>query len=451
MNHSVHDISHALSGTYTFSTSIRSFGTSEIVENDAAKNSSSSSLLKSDLESIQEVIGGDLIKLNTMVYEENYDGKREPEAYVLHIPNGVGKLVAWVDSQEDDAAFCDALFQEMNQVKHDNRFFNARKQRIEYMRAYHFFGVKDESQDQNLDQGIHTHHSFKDLPQLQRIRSAFDKMSDEFDITTKGLYAEGNVYADITCGVRYHGEDEKAESPVIGIHIGEPKRITWRSFLHHRYFGKEISIQLNHGDVYFMSEHAVGAGWQRNSYKEVIFRHRCGSDYFFNRHDKELEKRFKIRDAVDQERTEEREKKKAKRDEARRLAMEARQEKKRKREENHKRIDKIQEILTRASREGPSDHYFYEWLKFSDNPRHNQLARVWLTPNLKRNALKAEQQEDVDEEVISQMPDISDYGEAYWNIMRKDFESRVGSEQNSKKQHVIQDELITGDSISIEI
>lgn len=446
----IKQVSHALAGVYTFSTAVEGNVGAQIIKNDTAKNGLTRALSKEDLHTIQSKLGGDIIQLNQVEYADDFTGAKEQDAWVLHVPQGIEKL-AKLSGVEIEDNIDELLFQEMNSVTHDSTYLNTRKNKVEQKRARHNFNVADHSQDPCIEKGINTLHNFKDMPHLNSVRNGISALAKELDIPTiDQLYAEANVYMDKTCGIRYHGDNERKDSPVIGVNMGEPRIIMWRSFYKHRFHGEEIRIDLQPGDVYIMSEHALGIGWQRNTHKEVIFRHRAGSPFFIARHDNELIRRDKKKDIVAANREEKKKKRMEKALKEKRAAEETKSEMERKRKANHIRVDKLQEVLSKAAREGPSDYYFYEWLKLSDNPRHTQLAMVWSVPRLMMAAMDAERGKDVDYEIISQYPDIKEYGKTYWEIMRRDFETRVESEHQSKKPRIVQDELVTGESVSID-
>ena len=89
---------------------------------------------------------------------------------------------------------------------------------------------------------------------------------------------EGNRYYDLKkTGIGFHGDTERVV--VICLSIGGfnyPMR--WQWFKDGMPVGKHIDIHLNSGDVYIMSEKAVGADWKLKS--KYTLRHAAGADKY---------------------------------------------------------------------------------------------------------------------------------------------------------------------------
>lgn len=81
---------------------------------------------------------------------------------------------------------------------------------------------------------------------------------------------------------------------MIGCNVGKTRYLSFRSFHKSRYYRDEVRIKLNHGDIYFMSEHAVGVNWKKNSL--ITYRHRAGSLRFLEKDDKDRNRRWELRD-----------------------------------------------------------------------------------------------------------------------------------------------------------
>lgn len=80
-----------------------------------------------------------------------------------------------------------------------------------------------------------------------------------------GLKGEGNYYYDLTkCGIGWHGDTERRK--VIALRLGAPELP-----IHYQWYNKSapqgpvISIPLRGGDMYIMSEKAVGADWKHSA------------------------------------------------------------------------------------------------------------------------------------------------------------------------------------------
>ena len=94
------------------------------------------------------------------------------------------------------------------------------------------------------------------------------------------LVAEGNSYTNINkCGIGYHGDTER--KIVIGIRLGKSFPMHFQWYHRKKKIGKNIILpQLNHGDVYIMSEKAVGSDWRKSS--KITLRHAAGCPEYVN-------------------------------------------------------------------------------------------------------------------------------------------------------------------------
>ena len=106
--------------------------------------------------------------------------------------------------------------------------------------------------------------SFDDVPLLNRVRKS---LPDFFGKKTSNLYAEGNLYYDPTkCGIGFHGDSERRV--VVAMRLGDvcvasvmPLHYQW--FQRSKPIGKRVVVSLGYGDVYAMSEKAVGTDWKK--------------------------------------------------------------------------------------------------------------------------------------------------------------------------------------------
>ncbi len=91
---------------------------------------------------------------------------------------------------------------------------------------------------------------------------------------------EGNRYYNLkNTGIGFHGDTERVV--VICISIGcDNYPMCWQWFKDGMPIGKTINVTLNCGDVYIMSEKAVGADWKKKSWYTV--RHAAGADKYRN-------------------------------------------------------------------------------------------------------------------------------------------------------------------------
>jgi len=144
--------------------------------------------------------------------------------------------------------------------------------------------VADREQEPAVFEGKGTIY---DLKKMKFLNAAVERLRDDI---AKGLIAigsktkvvinvvEGNRYYDLKkTGIGFHGDTERVV--VICLSIGcwnYPMR--WQWFKDGMPVGKPIDINLNSGDVYIMSEKAVGADWKLKS--KYTLRHAAGADKY---------------------------------------------------------------------------------------------------------------------------------------------------------------------------
>lgn len=93
----------------------------------------------------------------------------------------------------------------------------------------------------------------------------------------KELACEGNYYYDIKkCGIGFHGDAERRK--VIGVRLGDSIPLHFQWFHKSKSVGKRMKFELNDGDMYIMSDKAVGFDWKKKNI--MTLRHAAGSDKF---------------------------------------------------------------------------------------------------------------------------------------------------------------------------
>jgi hypothetical protein len=112
--------------------------------------------------------------------------------------------------------------------------------------------------------------AFEDLACLNYLRNS---LSEYFGDKANNLNGEMNLYYDINkCGIGFHGDGER--KIVIAVRLGESIPLHYQWFKNGQSIGKRIELELNHGDMYIMSDKAVGNDWKRK--KILTLRHAAG-------------------------------------------------------------------------------------------------------------------------------------------------------------------------------
>lgn len=74
------------------------------------------------------------------------------------------------------------------------------------------------------------------------------------------LLCEGNYYYNKSCGIGFHGDTERRR--IVGIRLGTSIPLVYRWFHKGKPVSDNIILNLNHGDMYIMSDWSVGYNWR---------------------------------------------------------------------------------------------------------------------------------------------------------------------------------------------
>jgi len=114
--------------------------------------------------------------------------------------------------------------------------------------------------------------AWSDVPLTQKLKTVLTDL-----LGAENLIGEGNYYYDTkTCGIGYHGDTERRK--VAAVRLGSEMPIFWQWYHKSEPVGSKMGLKLGGGDLYFMSEKAVGTDWKESS--KLTLRHAAGcSDY----------------------------------------------------------------------------------------------------------------------------------------------------------------------------
>lgn len=163
-----------------------------------------------------------------------------------------------------------------NQLKltPDKQYYDSKKNKVLDKKARHNLCFGSNTQKCDFDKGKGTIVSFEEVPLLNQIRTNLDI---HFGEKSKDLFVEGNYYYDLeNCGIGEHGDGERRK--VIGIRLGHSFPLCYQWYHKNRRIGKRFKVILNHGDMYVMSEKAVGTDWKKSSI--YTLRHCAGSEKY---------------------------------------------------------------------------------------------------------------------------------------------------------------------------
>jgi len=166
------------------------------------------------------------------------------------------------------------LKKEMNSFEWDSQYLDRRRKKVLNKHARYNVCFDEESQEPDYENGKGRIVGFKDLKYLNKMRENLKLLVGE---KMEGMICEGNKYFDTRkCGIGWHGDAERTK--VIGCRIGEKMKLCFNWFYKSKPVGNIFEIELEDGDIYFMSEKVVGTDWlKKNIY---TLRHSAGCEKY---------------------------------------------------------------------------------------------------------------------------------------------------------------------------
>ena len=161
------------------------------------------------------------------------------------------------------------MIKELGSYKWDRKYWDTRRQKVlnKLARANVCYGK--EGRAANYAEGKGTIIGFDLSPLVGNLLQVIEiLMKDE------GLIVEGNQYDDVSKnGIGPHGDTERV--CVACLRVGASMPMKFGMFWNCKVRGKPFETIINGGDLYFMSEEAVGAEWKSRS--KWIWRHCAGA------------------------------------------------------------------------------------------------------------------------------------------------------------------------------
>ncbi len=162
-----------------------------------------------------------------------------------------------------------AMFEEQAKLDHDKKAFMYG--RVVNKKARWNLCFDSEGHDPDYEEGKGRVIAMTDIPIT---KSFVDKFPTMFGPKSIGLKGEGNYYYDLkTCGIGWHGDTERRK--VIALRLGGTMNICYRWYHKNKSTSTITTIDLNGGDLYIMSEKAVGNDWKCSS--KHTLRHAAGA------------------------------------------------------------------------------------------------------------------------------------------------------------------------------
>ena len=190
------------------------------------------------------------------------------EASVLIVRDGVNTLLTGHGYTKD------SLFEEQAKLNVDKKAYMYG--RVVNKHARWNLCFDEEGQEPDYEHGKGRIVAYKDLPVTKCLKEALPRYFGEKAVELK---CEGNYYYDIAkCGIGFHGDSERRK--VVGVRLGASMDLHFQWYLEGEPAGERIKLPLNGGDIYLMSEKAVGTDWKRK--KIYTLRHATGCSKYLN-------------------------------------------------------------------------------------------------------------------------------------------------------------------------
>ena len=164
------------------------------------------------------------------------------------------------------------MIKELGSYVWDRKYWDTRRQKVlnKLARANVCYGK--EGREANYAEGKGTIVGFEQSPLVGNLLKVVEILMRD-----KDLIVEGNQYDDVSKnGIGPHGDSERV--CVSCLRVGESMPMKFGMFWNCKLRGKPFETLINGGDLYFMSEEAVGAEWKSRS--KWVWRHCAGADKY---------------------------------------------------------------------------------------------------------------------------------------------------------------------------
>lgn len=183
-------------------------------------------------------------------------------AYVLVIRNVIQKIF----NQYDE------LCKEQLSLNYDKKAFMYG--RVVNKHARYNLCFDNVSQEPSYEEGKGRIIAYTEMPVLNKIKQTFNIL---FGKKFQDMKCESNYYYDKnTTGIGYHGDSERRK--VVALRLGSSMPIHYQWYKGNIPIGSNMKLELYGGDMYVMSEKAVGTDWKESS--KYTLRHATGCAKF---------------------------------------------------------------------------------------------------------------------------------------------------------------------------
>jgi len=214
----------------------------------------------------------EIYDLGVLLTDEEKD-QSYTSAYILVARNAVNTLLK---NKNSDDLLKENLSYEWDTTIFSRKHKNNDKAGVVNKIARHNVCYAEKYQKPDIVNGKGTIIAFKDIPILNTIRKMLPKLLGK---NAENLLAEGNKYYDVgKCGIGFHGDTERKK--VIGVRVGSDMNLHYQWYKRFKPVGNRFEVILRSGDLYVMSDKAVGQDWKKSSI--LTLRHAAGCAKYVN-------------------------------------------------------------------------------------------------------------------------------------------------------------------------
>jgi alkylated DNA repair dioxygenase AlkB len=171
----------------------------------------------------------------------------------------------------------DQLYDNHRKLSWDTKYKCNRRKKVLNKHARSNLVYSNVAQEADYENAKGTIVQWSQVPILSHMRLAIAGMGQWCDNKSTNLICEGNNYhTPRKTGIGWHGDTERTK--VIAIRVGKSMSLCYKWWKKNKSRGKLFSIDLNHGDLYIMSEKSVGSDWKRSSIWTL--RHSAGAEKY---------------------------------------------------------------------------------------------------------------------------------------------------------------------------
>lgn len=226
-------------------------------------------MMKSKLEEIGCVCKIVALELCMNLHSIDTNNEMPEDAYVLIVKDGVNRILR---SCSDFGLY--DMFDEHLELDHDKKAWM--KGKVVNKHARWNLCFDEVPQAPNYEEKKGRIVSYDEIPVTKMLMGQIPRY---FGSKAENLKGEGNYYYDkLKCGIGFHGDSERRKVIGIRLGVGETPPLHFQWFINSEPVGERIILNLNAGDMYVMSEKAVGQDWKKK--KIYTLRHATGCKKF---------------------------------------------------------------------------------------------------------------------------------------------------------------------------